>query len=83
MVINADVPTLVPFSNLLKFQEENSAKVTICVRKHYTYIPYGIVHTEGSTANYIEEKPTISHFVNAGAYVFSPDVLSYVTQNHI
>ena len=84
MVINADVLTLVPFSNLLKFHEENSAKVTICVREHYTYIPYGIVHTKGSTVNYIEEKPTISHFVNAGVYVFSPDVLSYVTpESHI
>ena len=71
LVLNGDVPTQVPFPALLRFHQEHQAVATVCVREHETVIPYGVVRTEGTLMVALEEKPTLTHYVNAGVYVLS------------
>ncbi len=41
-------------------------------------VPYGVLHTDGTKLQSIEEKPTKTYFVNGGIYVLSPKVLDYL-----
>ncbi|MEK9702697.1 MAG: sugar phosphate nucleotidyltransferase, partial [Deltaproteobacteria bacterium] len=72
LVLNGDVLTQVPFPALLRFHQEHQAVATVCVREHETVIPYGVVRTEGTRLVALEEKPTLTNYVNAGVYVLSP-----------
>ncbi len=78
LVLNGDVLTQVPYSALLRFHEEHEAFATVSVKEHETVIPYGVVETKGTLVSGIQEKPTLTHFVNAGVYALSPKVLSYL-----
>ena len=74
LMLNGDVLTQVPFPALLRFHQEHQAVATVCVREHETVIPYGVARTEGTRLVALEEKPTLTHYVNAGVYVLSPQV---------
>ena len=79
VVMNADVLTQLDLSNLLAFHAETSADVTMCVRSYETPIPFGVVEAHGSDFVAIIEKPTLTHHVNAGLYVFDPQMLLTLT----
>jgi dTDP-glucose pyrophosphorylase/CBS domain-containing protein len=80
LVLNGDVLTQVPFPALLRFHQEHQAVATVCVREHETVIPYGVVRTEGTRMVALEEKPTLTNYVNAGVYVLSPQVWTYLNR---
>jgi NDP-sugar pyrophosphorylase family protein len=76
IVMNADLLSSVRFESILNFHRENGAMATVCAREHRTQIPYGVLRTEGSKLAGIEEKPTMCHYVNAGIYVLSPEIVA-------
>ena len=80
LVLNGDVLTQVPFPALLRFHQEHQAVATVCVREHEMVIPYGVVRTEGTLMVALEEKPTLTHYVNAGVYVLSPQVWTHLNR---
>ena len=82
LVLNGDVLTRVPYSALLRFHEEHEAFATVSVKEHETVIPFGVVETKGTLVSGFQEKPTLTHFVNAGVYALSPNALSYLTPDH-
>ncbi|WP_366654191.1 nucleotidyltransferase family protein [Fodinicurvata sp. EGI_FJ10296] len=75
IVMNGDILTSVPFESLLRFHEETGAAATMCARDYTVQVPYGVIRMDGSRLVDIEEKPMHSHFVNAGIYVLSPELL--------
>ena len=79
LVLNGDVLTQVPYSALLRFHEEHEAFATVSVKEHETFIPFGVVETKGNLVSGFQEKPTLTHYVNAGVYALSPNALSYLT----
>lgn len=76
LVMNGDVLTRLNPSQLLKFHIEHEAAATLCVRKHETLVPFGVVQIKGVELAGFEEKPSFSHLVNAGLYVIHPHLLS-------
>lgn len=78
LVLNGDVLTRVDYSRLLRFHTEQSASATLCVREHTTQIPYGVVRLDDLRVLTLEEKPVLSHYVNAGIYLLNPELLSLV-----
>lgn len=78
LVLNGDVLTRVQYDRLLRFHTEQSAHATLCVREHTTQIPYGVVHTNGVAVRGLEEKPVLTHYVNAGIYLLDPTILNLV-----
>jgi dTDP-glucose pyrophosphorylase len=77
-VMNGDIVTNIDFRQLLEFHEEHRATGTMCVREDVFQVPYGVVDIEGHRVRDIREKPVLRNFINAGIYVFDPDVLKYV-----
>ncbi|GAB5380731.1 MAG: nucleotidyltransferase family protein [Aliiglaciecola sp.] len=80
VIMNGDILTNIDFDKLLEFHQENQAKATMCVREYQQQIPYGVIETDGYKITGIKEKPTSQHFVNAGIYVVSPELLEMVSK---
>ena len=74
LVMNGDVLTRVDFASLLRFHAEHDAIATVCVREHATQIPYGVVRIGSKGVEELEEKPLLTHYVNAGIYVLEPSL---------
>lgn len=78
LVLNGDVLTRVDYTRLLRFHAEQEAAATLCVREHNTQIPYGVVRLDDLRVLTLEEKPVLSHYVNAGIYLLEPELLEQV-----
>ena len=78
LVINGDVLTRVDYARLLRFHVERQVAATICVREHETQIPYGVVRMDDMSVLALEEKPLLTHFVNAGIYLLDPALLDLI-----
>ncbi len=81
LVLNGDVLTRVDYNHLLRFHAEHDAAATLCVREHATQIPYGVVRMDDAQFIALEEKPVLTHYVNAGIYLLNPDLLDLVPKN--
>jgi dTDP-glucose pyrophosphorylase/CBS domain-containing protein len=78
IVMNGDLLTRTHFDGLLKFHADQRAAATMAVREYEVQVPYGVVSLDGVRIQSIVEKPVHRYFVNAGIYVLSPQVLSYL-----
>lgn len=81
LVLNGDVLTRVDYTHLLRFHAEHQSTATLCVREHSTQIPYGVVRMDDLKVVELEEKPVLTHYVNAGIYLLNPDVLDLVPKH--
>ena len=81
IVMNGDIFTDMDFSTLIDFHIAQKAAATVCLRKFDFQVPYGVVKTSDKQITAIEEKPTMSYFVNAGIYAFDPEILSIIPKN--
>ena len=81
LVLNGDVLTRVDYGRLLRFHNEHEAAATLCVREHTTQIPYGVVRMDDLHVLTLEEKPVLSHYVNAGIYLLDPALIDLVPQD--
>ncbi len=75
ITMNCDVLTKVNFESLLKHHENSGSYGTMCVSQHEVSVPFGVVEHEKFKLKRIVEKPVWNYFVNAGIYVFAPEVL--------
>lgn len=78
VVMNGDVLTKVDFDHLLAYHAEHDSTATIAVREYDHSLPYGVIEVKGHCLVSIREKPIIQFLVNAGIYVFEPEVLSLI-----
>jgi dTDP-glucose pyrophosphorylase len=78
IVMNGDILTKISFEKLLQFHQAQGAIATMAVREYDFQVPYGVVKTDGTQIQSIEEKPVHKFFVNAGIYALSPAALDYL-----
>ena len=81
ILMNGDILTKVSFSQLLDFHADHAAQTTVCIRDYQMQVPYGVVRVNDHWVQSIEEKPFRGFFVNAGIYVFDPEVIDLVPRN--
>ncbi|MBV1900398.1 MAG: nucleotidyltransferase family protein [Kordiimonadaceae bacterium] len=75
VTMNCDVLTKVDFKSLIDQHTASKCLSTVCVSRQEIQVPYGVVEHEDLVLQDIVEKPVWNYFVNAGVYVFEPDVL--------
>jgi dTDP-glucose pyrophosphorylase/CBS domain-containing protein len=80
-VMNGDLLTNVNFEHLHNFHVSNNSMGTMCVRDYDFQVPFGVVDIENTKILSITEKPLHKFFVNAGIYMFNPEVLDFIPQN--
>ena len=78
LVINGDVLTGAPFGAMLDYHRTYHADLTIGVRKYEVQVPFGVVECEDVHVKGLEEKPSLSFFINAGTYLIEPAVRDFI-----
>jgi dTDP-glucose pyrophosphorylase len=81
LVINGDLVSQVNFDALLKFHHDNNSDITICVKKNFTKIQYGVVEVDNTDVVNLLEKPTYTFFTNAGIYIINPAICKMIKKN--
>jgi len=81
ILMNGDLLTRVDYRSLLDFHLSHSEAATLCVREYQSQVPYGVVQSEGHRITQIVEKPVQRHFISAGIYVLSPELIKRVATN--
>ena len=80
-VMNGDLLTNVNFEHLHDFHISNNSIGTMCVRDYDFQVPFGVVSIKDTKILSIDEKPKHKFFVNAGIYMFDPEILDYIPKN--
>jgi len=78
LVINGDVITGAPFDAMLDYHRAYRADLTIGVRKYEVQVPFGVVDCQDVHVKGLEEKPSLSLFINAGTYLIEPVVRDFI-----
>lgn len=80
VVINGDILTGVSFSEMLRFHQQHKAKLTVGVRKYEVNVPFGVVECADVTITRLQEKPSLSFFINAGIYLLEPEAYDLIPE---
>ncbi|MGA8151689.1 MAG: nucleotidyltransferase family protein [Terriglobales bacterium] len=80
LVINGDILTGVPFHEMLVYHRKHGAALTVGVRKYEMQVPFGVVECEDVRITKLEEKPSLSFFINAGTYLLEPSACDYIPE---
>ncbi len=72
LVVNGDILTGVPFQEMLMYHRKHRAEITVGVRKYEVQVPFGVVQCEDVHITGLQEKPSLSFFINAGTYLLEP-----------
>jgi NDP-sugar pyrophosphorylase family protein len=80
-LMNGDLLTDVNFEYIHNYHKLKNNIATICVKEHNVELPYGVVKLNQNLISSFEEKPNYKFFINAGVYMFSPEVLNHIPRN--
>lgn len=75
LVMNSDLLTTISFEEMYLHHAAEHADITIAAIPYAVSVPYAILTTDGARVTGIDEKPTYSHYANAGIYIFRNAVL--------
>jgi NDP-mannose synthase len=79
LVMNADVLTNLDYQELIRFHKNHDALATIGAYQREVTIDLGVIVKNGNygVQDYLE-KPTTTHLVSMGVYIFEPQVLQFI-----
>ncbi len=78
VVVNGDILTKLDFSAMASFHYQRRADMTVGIRRYDFDVPYGVTRVRDGWVHGLEEKPTVSLFINAGIYLINPDVIDII-----
>lgn len=79
LVMNSDLLTTISFEEMYLHHRDENADITIAAIPYTVSVPYAILTTDGTArVTGIEEKPSYSHYANAGIYIMRNAVLRTV-----
>ncbi|MBA5850336.1 NDP-sugar synthase [Clostridium sp. cel8] len=88
LILNSDIISNIPYDDFINYHKKKHAKVSIAMTEVKDPSQYGVI--EFDKDNYIsafKEKPKIgetnSKWINAGIYIFEPEVLNEIPKNEI
>ena len=82
LVMNADVLTNLNYRVLVEYHKTHGAIATVSAFERQVTIDLGVIIKNGSCQiqDYVE-KPSYTHLVSMGVYVFEPAILNYIRNN--
>jgi len=78
LILNSDILTNLDFEKFYNFHIKKKSFITICASKNQISIPYGVINGSNEKVKYINEKPNISFWVNAGIYFMKSKVINFI-----
>jgi dTDP-glucose pyrophosphorylase len=81
LMMNSDLLTNIDFEDLFLFFEEEEADFVVVCIPYQVDIPYAVMETQNKVVTGFKEKPTYTHFSNAGIYLMKKEVVEKVPKN--
>jgi len=78
LLINGDILTQTNFLAMYAFHKEHNADMTVAVRHFSMNVPYGVVDCQDNSVCSLREKPIYQFLINAGMYILSPSVNTFI-----
>ncbi|CAB1248436.1 sugar phosphate nucleotidyltransferase [Clostridium sp. MT-14] len=88
IVLNSDIVNNISYRELVRYHKKKKASVSIAMTKVKDPSQYGVIEFDKNNyINAFKEKPkegeTDSKWINAGVYVFEPDVFKEIPKNKV
>ena len=81
LMMNSDLLTNIDFEDLFLFFEEHEADLAVACIPYQVNVPYAVMETNGKKVTGFKEKPTYTHYSNAGIYLMKKEVINKVPKN--
>jgi dTDP-glucose pyrophosphorylase len=81
LMMNSDLMTNIDFESFYLFFKETEADLAVACIPYHVNVPYAVMETDGHKVIGFKEKPTYTHYSNAGIYLMKKDVLSLIPKN--
>jgi dTDP-glucose pyrophosphorylase len=82
LMMNSDLLTNIDFEDLYLFFEEQEADFVVACIPYQVNVPYAVMETQDKVVTGFKEKPTFTHYSNAGIYLMKKEVVTFVPENH-
>ena len=76
LMMNSDLLTNIDFEDLFLFLEKEEADLVVACIPYKVNIPYAVIETEGTRVKGLKEKPSFTHYSNAGIYLMKKEVIN-------
>ena len=81
LMMNSDVLTNIDFEEFYLFFEKHEADLAVACIPYQVNVPYAVMETENLVVTGFKEKPTYTHYSNAGIYIMKREVAEMVPSN--
>lgn len=81
LMMNSDLLTNIDFEDLYLFFEEQQADFAVACIPYQVNVPYAVMETQDKLVTGFKEKPTYTHYSNAGIYLMKREVLECIPKN--
>ena len=81
LMMNSDLLTNIDFEDLYLFFEEQQADFAVACIPYQVNVPYAVMETQDKTVIGFKEKPTYTHYSNAGIYLMKKEVIDLIPKN--
>ncbi len=78
LVMNSDLLTNINFEDFYLFFEEHQADLAVACIPYQVNVPYAVMDTENYLVTGFKEKPTYTHYSNAGIYLMKREVIDLI-----
>lgn len=83
LMMNSDLLTNIDFEDLFLFFEEQQADLVVACIPYQVNVPYAVMETNGKKVIGFKEKPTYTHYSNAGIYLMKKEVINTVPKKEV
>jgi NDP-mannose synthase len=79
IAMNGDLLTTLNIWEMMKTHSNSNAKLTMATKKVEMPLHYGVINSkDGIRVHSVEEKPSIKSEINAGIYLFEPEIVDEI-----
>lgn len=82
LMMNSDLLTNIDFEDLFLFFQKEEADLAVACIPYQVNIPYAVMETENKVVKGLKEKPTYTHYSNAGIYLMKREVVDLLPKKN-
>lgn len=83
LLMNSDLLTNIDYEDFYKTFVEKDADMLVASIPYDVTLPYAVFESEGRRVKSLQEKPSYTHYANAGIYLFKKELLDLVPENEV
>jgi dTDP-glucose pyrophosphorylase len=81
LLMNSDLLTNIDFEDFFLFFQKEEADLAVACIPYQVNIPYAVMETDGKMVTGFKEKPTYTHYSNAGIYLMKKNTINLLPKN--